>query len=346
MQIFAIILGLIAGMLFGIATPLSKITLSHLNSFQLAGLLYLGASLAFLPYIIINRSKQLRLLSSIGKKRHLIGIIIFGGLLGPLVLMIGLKSANSMSVSIWLNMELVATALLGFFVFKESLGKYAIIGICLTLASSILICWQENTSGIISGLFIVLACICWGIDNHLTAIIDGITPQTTTFIKGLVGGTINLCIGMLLSGRNIEIQYIGIGLLIGIFSYGISIFLYVTSAQNLGATRSQILFSSSTFWGLIAAYIFLGEKINLITIIAFTLLFTGIIFSSKLAHKHIHTHNAMVHIHMHTHDDEHHAHSHGEDFDIHTKHSHVHEHEEIIHEHSHYPDMHHRHEHQ
>jgi hypothetical protein len=41
--------------------------------------------------------------------------------------MIGLKSANSMSVSIWLNMELVATALLGFFVFKESLGKYAII---------------------------------------------------------------------------------------------------------------------------------------------------------------------------------------------------------------------------
>ncbi len=147
-------MGLIAGLLFGIATPLSKLALSHLNSFQLAGLLYLGASIAFLPYMIINRSKQLVFLNSIGKKRFLFGIILFGGLLGPLFLMIGLKSANSMSVSIWLNMELVATALLGVLIFNESLGRYTVIGIIFTLISSIMVCSQENTSGIISALFI------------------------------------------------------------------------------------------------------------------------------------------------------------------------------------------------
>lgn len=345
MQIIAIIMGLAAGLLFGIATPLSKLTLSHLNSFQLAGLLYLGASIAFLPYMIINKSKKLVLLNTKGTKKHLIGIVLFGGLLGPLFLMVGLKSANSMSVSIWLNMELVATALLGVIIFKESLGRYTLLGIIFTLLSSIVICSQENSSGIISALFIILACICWGVDNHLTAIIDGITPQATTFIKGLFGGTVNLMIGMFLSGNKIEIQYIGIGLLIGVFSYGISIFLYVTSAQNLGATRSQILFSSSTFWGIIAAYLFLREKFSFITIIAFILLFIGIIFSNKISHKHSHFHSRMVHIHMHTHDDDHHNHSHGENFDTHTKHSHIHEHDEITHEHSHYPDMHHRHEH-
>jgi len=50
-----ILIGLFSGLLFGIATPFSKIILSELNSFQLAGLLYLGAALAFLPFVIKNK---------------------------------------------------------------------------------------------------------------------------------------------------------------------------------------------------------------------------------------------------------------------------------------------------
>jgi hypothetical protein len=34
------------------------------------------------------------------------GIIFFGGFAGPLLLLAGLKTANTASVSIWLNMEL------------------------------------------------------------------------------------------------------------------------------------------------------------------------------------------------------------------------------------------------
>lgn len=92
----------------------------------------------------------------------------------------------------------------------------------------------EGASGVLSGIFVILACISWGIDNHLTAVIDGITPQTTTFIKGLIGGTVNLTIGMVLSEGNIQFSNLVVALLIGVFSYGISIYLYVTSAQNLG----------------------------------------------------------------------------------------------------------------
>ena len=46
-----VLIGLFSGLLFGIATPFSKIILEELNSFQLAGLLYLGTALAFLPFI-------------------------------------------------------------------------------------------------------------------------------------------------------------------------------------------------------------------------------------------------------------------------------------------------------
>jgi len=345
MKIRSIIIGLLAGLLFGVATPLSKILLSQLNSFQLAGLLYLGAALAFLPFVIKNRKIEFRALRQTGKKMYLGGVILFGGILGPLFLMIGLKTANAMSVSIWLNMELVATAILGVLLFKDHLDRYAIFGILLTLCAGIIISSQESTSGIVSAIFILLACICWGFDNHFSAIIDGVSPQTITFVKGVVGGITNLTIGMFLSKWQIQLNYIPAALLVGSFSYGISIVLYVTSAQNLGATRSQILFSTAPFWGIFAAWIFIGEALTLIVLISFLILVLGIVFTYVVSHGHEHNHKGMFHIHMHSHDDGHHNHIHDGESDKSLRHSHIHKHEETKHTHKHYPDLHHRHEH-
>lgn len=345
MKARSVFIGLFAGLLFGIATPLSKIVLSHLNSFQLAGLLYIGAAIAFVPFIIKNREIEFAALKLTGKKKHIAGIIIFGGILGPLFLMIGLKTANAMSVSIWLNMELATTAILGVLFFKDQLDRYAIIGILLTLFAGIIISSQESASGIVSAVFILLACVSWGFDNHFSAIIDGVTPQTITFVKGVFGGITNLTIGMFLSNWQIELIYIPAALLIGVFSYGISIVLYVTSAQNLGATRSQILFSTAPFWGIFAAWIFLDETLNLVVLGSFSILVLGILFTNLASHGHDHYHKGMMHIHLHSHDDGHHNHIHEGDGNKNMKHTHLHEHREIKHIHKHYPDLHHRHEH-
>jgi drug/metabolite transporter (DMT)-like permease len=345
MKIRSVIIGLLAGLLFGVATPLSKIILSQLNSFQLAGLLYLGAALAFLPNLIKNRKIEFRTLRQTGKKKYLSGVILFGGIMGPLFLMIGLKTANAMSVSIWLNMELVATAILGVLLFKDNLDRYSIIGILLTLCAGIIISSQESTSRIISAIFILLACISWGFDNHFSAIIDGVSPQAITFVKGVFGGITNLTIGMFISNWKIELNYIPAALLIGVFSYGISIVLYVTSAQNLGATRSQILFSTAPFWGIFAAWILLGEPLNLIVLISFSILVLGIVFTNLSSHGHTHYHRGMEHSHLHSHDDSYHEHTHIESNKNSTRHSHIHEHKETTHTHKHYPDLHHRHEH-
>jgi drug/metabolite transporter (DMT)-like permease len=345
MKISSVLIGLLAGLLFGVATPFSKIILSQLNSFQLAGLLYMGAALAFLPYVIKNRNTEFKVLRLTGKKKYLGGVILFGGILGPLFLMIGLKTANAMSVSIWLNMELVATAILGVLFFKDHLDSYAKIGILLTLCAGIIISSQESTSGIVSAIFVLLACVCWGFDNHFSAIIDGVSPQTITFVKGAVGGITNLTIGMFLSNWQIQLNYIPAALLIGVFSYGISIVLYIISAQNLGATRSQILFSTAPFWGIFAAWVFLAEPVTLVVVISFSILVLGIVFTNVASHGHEHSHKGMVHIHLHSHNDGHHNHIHEGNDNKSLRHSHFHEHRGIKHTHKHYPDLHHRHEH-
>lgn len=345
MKRLAIITGILSGFLFGVATPFNKLLLADLNSFQLAGLLYLGAGLAMFPYIF-KKNSNLKLLFQSGSRTKTIGIIFFGGFMAPLLLLAGLKSANAASVSIWLNMELVATAILGVLIFKDALDRNTWIGVILTLMAGIITSFGEGTSGLTSALLITAACFCWGVDNHLTAITDGASPQTVTFVKGIVAGSVNLIIGCLIATQPIQVGSIAPALILGVFSYGFSIVLYVTSAQNIGATRSQILFATAPLWGVVLSYIFFHESFQWVHLISIVLLGIAVIITNVLFHSHLHTHIAMQHIHYHQHTDGHHTHFHeGETVPSKKWHSHVHTHEPLTHEHPHDPDLHHRHTH-
>ena len=346
MKRFAILTGILSGFLFGIATPFSKLLLSGLNSFQLAGLLYLGAALAMLPYIY-RKNSRLKLLFQSGNRAKTTGIIFFGGFLGPLLLLAGLKTANAASVSIWLNMELVATAILGILIFKDTLDKYTWLGVALTFTAGIITALGEGTGSLISGLLVTAACICWGLDNHLTALTDGASPQTVTFVKGLIAGSVNLIIGCLISSQPIEVGNVIPAIIVGIFAYGFSIVLYVTSAQNIGATRGQILFSTAPLWGVLLSYLIFHDSFQWVHIVSIAFLTLAIIVINLQSHKHLHTHTTMHHIHYHQHIDEHHIHTHEDESVIDQSwHSHVHDHNPLTHEHSHDPDLHHRHGHE
>ena len=346
MKRFAIITGLLSGFLFGVATPFSKLLLNGLNSFQLAGLLYLGAAIAMFPYIF-RKNNNLALLFHSGSRMKTLGIIFFGGFLGPVLLLFGLKTANAASVSIWLNMELVATAILGVLFFKDTLDRNTWIGVSLTIVAGIVTSLGEGSSGIISALLITAACISWAVDNHLTALTDGASPQSVTFLKGAVAGSVNLLIGCLIASEPFKFGSVGPALLVGIFSYGFSIMLYVTSAQNLGATRGQILFSTAPLWGVILSYMFYHESFEWVHVISIVLLALAVIVTYILKHKHLHTHVEMEHIHFHQHADGHHSHEHDDkSIPAGQWHSHTHKHNPMAHEHPHFPDLHHRHGHE
>lgn len=345
MQKKAILFGLLAGLLFGIATPISKLLLTSLNGYTIAGALYLGAALVFLPYMIKNYRVDFRLALMKTNGLKLLGIVVFGGVLGPLFLLAGLNSANSTSVSIWLNFELIATALLGVLLFKEHLSRYALIGILFTLSSGIIISLNEDMTGLRAGILVAFACIFWGIDNHLTAIVDGISSKATTFIKGLVGGAVNVTLGIVFFNVTDLLQSQTVmTIFLGMISYGISIVLYVSASQIVGATRGQILFSTSPLWGIIGATVLLAEPINWTTIMSFVLLSIGIILSNVRGHSHTHKHLRVQHIHLHSHIEDHHFHKH-RNIAKEASHIHIHSHQLLYHEHDHFPDLHHRHDH-
>jgi len=345
MQKKAVLFGLFAGLLFGIATPVSKFLLASLSGYMLAGLLYFGAALVFLPYMVKNFRADVRPALLKNNSLKLLGIIVSGGILGPLFLLAGLNNAHSTSVSIWLNFELVATALLGVLFFKEHLSRYALLGVLFTISSGILISLNEDATGLKAGIFVMLACLFWGLDNHLTAIVDGISSQAVTFIKGMVGGMVNITFGIVFSNSTDLLQSQAVlAVLLGMVSYGISIVFYVSASQIIGATRGQILFSTSPLWGILGAAVFLAEPINWSIMASVVLLSIGILFSNIRGHSHAHAHMEIQHIHLHAHTDGHHYHEHG-DLAQEALHIHIHTHEELHHVHDHFPDLHHRHDH-
>lgn len=342
MKYSSFFLALLSALFFGAATPISKPLLSHLTSYQLAGLLYLGACLGVL--ILVMREKRLILPWKMDRVNalRLAGAVLFGGMLGPLALLAGLHLASAASVSMWLNLEMVATAVLGHFLFKDHLTRKSWLAAAGILLAAMLLAAGEGAAGIRAGLLVALACVCWGIDNHLTALIDGITPAQSTFWKGLVAGSTNLIIGISLAPMTAPLWSVAGGLGVGVFAYGLSIVLYITSAQQLGATRSQLIFSSAPFWGVLLSVLLLGESFSGRHAVAAALFIASILLLFREQHLHPHAHETMWHDHGHFHDD-HHDH-HGEEGGL-DWHSHPHEHHPVTHVHPHWPDLHHRHIH-
>jgi drug/metabolite transporter (DMT)-like permease len=343
MQIPVILIAILSALLFGAATPLSKNLLDHLSSFQLAGLLYIGAALGVA--ILVIRDKKFTWPWHMDRVNafRLLGAVLFGGMLGTVLLLAGLRLANAASVSMWLNLEMVATAILGHFIFKDHLTKTGWLAAGGILVSAIILTSGEGSAGILAGILVALACVCWGIDNHLTALIDGITPAQSTLWKGLVAGTTNLLIGISIAPLTGSFGSVMGGLILGVFAYGFSIVLYITAAQQLGATRSQLIFSSAPFWGILLSILILGEKFTWQLAIAILLFVVSLLLLMREQHQHSHVHQGVTHDHPHRHDDGHHDHHEGEQPD--GWHSHPHKHDFLKHAHPHWPDIHHRHTH-
>lgn len=340
---FPVALALLSAALFGAATPASKLLLHDLSPFTLAGLLYLGAALAVARRALrsggawrnLDRRNALRL----G------GAVLFGGGLGPVLLLVGLRLASAASVSMWLNMEMVATAVLGAVVFRDHLGRVGWAGVAGVVLAGVLLSYEEGAAGPRAGLFVAAACVCWGLDNHLTALIDGITPTQSTLCKGLAAGAVNLAIGLLLEPFRAGAATVALATLVGCASYGASIALYITAAQQMGATRAQMAFASAPLFGVVLAATALREPISGGQIGAAGVLVVSLVLLFRDRHSHEHVHEVTAHAHMHRHDDGHHTHAHAGLLPS-TRHSHWHAHERIVHSHAHWPDLHHRHGHE
>jgi drug/metabolite transporter (DMT)-like permease len=331
----------VAAALFGASTPLAARIADDTSAPILAGLLYLGAAGAVAP--ILGR-RQLDGAALRRGGRRLAAAVVAGGFLGPLLLAAGLAHTPGATASLLLNLELVATTLLAALFFGEHLGRRVVTGTALVVLAGVVLTWS-GAPDLRTGAALVLgACVCWGLDNCVTADLDDLAPGHITLVKGVVAGGTNLALGLALGGELPPGGEVVGALALGALGYGASITLWVAGARDLGAARGQLVFSSAPFLGVAVAWLALGEDVRGAEVAALALALVGVLRVLGSGHEHRHEHHAVEHDHEHEHHDEHHDHDHADGVTT-GRHAHRHAHEPVVHAHPHVPDLHHRHEH-
>ncbi|MGH7163741.1 MAG: EamA family transporter, partial [Planctomycetota bacterium] len=113
---------LAAAALFGASTPASKALLEDIGPCTLAGLLHLGAAAGTAPFAFRGKAAGR---PDRDNRLRLAGAVLFGGVFGPSLLMPGSNAAPSASVSLRLNLEAAATAILAWALFREDRDRRA-----------------------------------------------------------------------------------------------------------------------------------------------------------------------------------------------------------------------------
>ena len=333
-----------AALLFGAGTPLAKSLLASVDPWLLAGLLYLGSGLGLSSYRWLRHAPKPALLPS--EWLWLTGAMTAGGIVGPVLLMLGLTGMPATGASLLLNAEGVFTTLLAWFAFRENFDHRIALGMAAIVAGAVVLSWPGDTSfsGVWPALAVLGACLAWGIDNNLTRKVSLTDATWIAAIKGLAAGGVNLAIAVLLGANWPSLPTVAGALAVGFFAYGVSLVLFVIGLRQLGVARTGAYFSVAPFFGAMLAIPLLHESIGIQAWIAGTLMAIGIWLHLTERHSHPHRHEALEHEHEHTHD-EHHRHAHDESWSPAGRHCHRHRHEPITHTHPHFPDAHHRHGH-
>jgi drug/metabolite transporter (DMT)-like permease len=340
---------LLAAVLFGLSAPIAKLLLGRTTPQLLAGLLYLGSGLGLLAVWLVHRRGSHEAPLTRRDAPWLAGAIAFGGVVGPLLLMIGLTRTAASAASLLLNLEGVFTALLAWFVFRENFDWRIALGMLAILAGGVVLSWEGElrVGGVLGSLAIAGACLAWAVDNNLTQKVSGGDPVQVAMLKGLVAGTVNTAIAIALGATWPRGGTVSAAMVLGFLSYGASLTLFVLALRHLGTARTGAYFSVAPFVGAAASLVIFRERPTALFLTGAALMALGVWFHLTERHDHVHYHEAMEHEHAHVHD-EHHRHAHDSNDPAvtdPTPHSHVHRHEPIAHTHPHYPDLHHRHSH-
>lgn len=269
---------IVAAVLFGCVSTIGKPILSTVDPLLLSSIIYLTAGLFFTPSAI-------RISSKITKKYFFLIIVsaICGAAIAPIVFFQGLKMSTAADTALLANGETVFSILFALLIFRERLRPVGYIAVTLILIGVFLVTanfdfYSSIFSLNVGNVLVISSTILWGFDNNICKIIARQIPISRLIqLKALIGGSILVgTVALLGIPFNIKSEQIIPIILLGVFGFAISLFLYLHSIKRIGVIKASSLLSLSAVFGLIFATIFLHESIGINQVIAISVMIFGI----------------------------------------------------------------------
>ena len=270
-------LAMASALLFGASTPAAKAIIAGVNPIMLAGLLYLGSGCGIaIGRLFAPKSDSTKLKPA--DLPWLAATVLFGGALGPALLMLGLTTTTGAAASLLLTLEGVFTAVLAWVVFKESFNRRIGIGMLAIFIGAVILALRGpgGQAAITGALAVTAACLCWAIDNNCTSKISHVEAPVLASIKGIAAGVANVGLALVVGAHFPTLPTVGSAFVIGLLGYGLSLILFVLALREIGAARTGAYYSTAPFIGAVVGLLFLREQFNIALIIAGALMAFGV----------------------------------------------------------------------
>lgn len=274
---------ILAAVLYALNSPLSKLLLQSVQPTMMAGFLYIGAGVGMTGLGLILKQSELN-------EKHLtkqdmpytLGMIVLD-IAAPIFLMVGLSSTAAANVSLLNNFEIVATSLIAMLVFREKISRQLWIAIGLVTLASMLLsvedasCFQFS----IGSLFVLMACICWGLENNCTRKLSSSDPLEIVVIKGICSGMGSILIGLVIGESFPVFTDILKIMLLGFVAYGLSIYFYVYAQRDLGAAKTSAYYAVAPFIGVLLSFMILREIPGILFFVALIIMILGTLMINR-----------------------------------------------------------------
>ena len=280
----AIFWTILAAGLYALNAPVSKLLLEEVPPTMMAALLYLGAGIGLAVVRLVQR------MTGKGKKEapltkkdmpYTVGMVVLD-IAAPIFLMVGLTMTTAANASLLNNFEIVATAVIALFIFREAISRRLWLAIVLVTISSAILSVEDVTSFTFSygSIFVLLACVCWGLENNCTRMISHKDPLEIVVIKGFGSGLGSLVLAFFLGENAFPLVYGVCTLLLGFVAYGLSIFFYIYAQRYLGAAKTSAYYALAPFMATALSLVIFREKPSISFFIALLIMAVGTYFAS------------------------------------------------------------------
>ena len=298
---------IIAAILFGSVSTITKPVLEDLNAFSVSSLTYIIAGLSLVPFLKFSSTNsnpnpnsnnntiestentlnnEIKWTNKNNKKNYSLLLLtsLCGAVIAPILFFYGLSNTSASDSSILINGEILFSILLAIVFFNEKLIKREIIAVILVLFGIVILTTNMQFSNSflelnIGNILIVGATLFWALDNNISKIISKtIHIPKIIVLKSLIGGSLLFMLTMVIFGiEEFEVDIFHIPYLVfaGSMGFGVSLFFFLNSLKRIGTVKTMLLFSTSSIFGMIFATIFLNENITIYQIIAVAVILSG-----------------------------------------------------------------------
>lgn len=293
---------IMVAILFGVWYSLDKILLGYLHPLVLAAMVYtLASMLLLLIRISPLNSPLLEVMHRQSKvETHITGknyvtlflTAICGAVMAPALYLSGLDQITAVNAALLCNVEILFIIILGVLFLKETVKAKDILGFAFLLLGAVFlstnnlqgISFQQNLGG---SILVISACFFWSMDTTLTKFLSNKRDLfLLTGIKCGVGGLILVIMSLFMGlSFNLPLNAVPLLLFVSLGCMSSSMLLIYIAIREIGSTRTGSIFSTSSLFGAIVAFLILGEPLGIFQLFFGLLMFAGILILYKEVNK-------------------------------------------------------------